>query len=54
MEIKDRTWTIQACSAVTKEGNNYLVNGFIRTSRGYGMASEDHIREEMSIKLIFA
>jgi ADP-ribosylation factor-like protein 3 len=20
MEIKDRTWTIQACSAVTKEG----------------------------------
>ena len=22
MEIKDRTWTIQACSAVTKEGKN--------------------------------
>lgn len=23
MEIKDRTWTIQACSAVTKEGKRY-------------------------------
>ncbi len=22
MEIKDRTWTIQACSAVTKDGKN--------------------------------
>ena len=24
MEIKDRTWTIQACSAVTKEGKNKI------------------------------
>jgi hypothetical protein len=25
MEIKDRTWTIQACSAVTKEGRNLTI-----------------------------
>ena len=23
MDIKDRTWTIQACSAVTKEGKEF-------------------------------
>ena len=25
MEIKDRTWNIQACSAVTKEGNTIIL-----------------------------
>ena len=40
MSIKDRTWNIQACSAVTKEGKNsaLIVN---RTLRGNGMARKD-------------
>lgn len=54
MEIKDRTWTIQACSAVTKEGKItiVLIFAFYRSSRGHGMVSQNNLREEMSIKMI--
>lgn len=47
MEIKDRTWTIQACSAVTKEGKLLIRLTSLRTSRWHGVARKDHIREEM-------
>ena len=39
MEIKDRTWTIQACSAVTKEGKLLNQHTHIyRPPRRHGMA----------------
>jgi len=31
MEIKDRTWTIQACSAVTKEGLQEGMEWLVKT-----------------------
>ncbi len=46
MEIKDRTWTIQACSAVTKEGKE---DGFklYRSSGWHGVARQDNFRKEV-------
>jgi ADP-ribosylation factor-like protein 3 len=39
MEIKDRTWTIQACSAVTKDGKIRKKQQTIyRSTRGHGVA----------------
>jgi ADP-ribosylation factor-like protein 3 len=46
-DISDRTWNIQACSALTKEGkspiktskSNRMLN---RSSRRNGVASQDH------------
>ena len=40
MEIKDRTWTIQACSAVTKEGksNTKATYNWYRSPGRHGMA----------------
>jgi ADP-ribosylation factor-like protein 3 len=47
MDIKDRTWTIQACSAVTKEGKPHLLLTF-RSPGGHGVARQDHLREEVT------
>jgi ADP-ribosylation factor-like protein 3 len=41
MEIKDRTWTIQACSAITREGkfsHTFVLTVLYRPSRGHGVA----------------
>jgi hypothetical protein len=46
MEIKDRTWTIQACSAVTKEGMGGEFHWF-RSSGWHGVARQDHFRKEV-------
>lgn len=48
MEIKDRTWTIQACSAVTKEGKIQARRlSICRFTRRHGVACKDNFREEM-------
>jgi ADP-ribosylation factor-like protein 3 len=52
MDIQNRTWNIQACSALTKEGklSFHLTNIMeYRTSRGYGVAREDYLREEVKL-----
>jgi hypothetical protein len=55
MEIKDRTWTIQACSAVTKEGTESFVirilNFECRFAGRHGMAGEDDLGEEMTHRI---
>lgn len=47
MEIKDRTWTIQACSAVTKEGKTCEAMMGYRPPGGNGVARQNDLREEM-------
>lgn len=54
MNIKDRTWTIQACSAITKEGKKKVLNKVVmimyRSPRGHGVARKNHLRKEVRLK----